>query len=213
MDIISRVGAVVRTVEGRVHMGKPAHVVIATRAYDTDADDLWDAITNAERLPRWFLPVEGDLRLGGRYQLKGNAGGTITACEPPRRLEVTWEFGGGVSWVNVSLAPQGKERTLLTLEHIAHVDDFWTQYGPGAAGVGWDLGLHGLALHIETGEPVDNTESETWAASPDGKTFIAASSEGWRKAAIAFGTPEAAANAAAARTTAFYTGAPEPKAD
>jgi uncharacterized protein YndB with AHSA1/START domain len=211
MDIISRVGAVVRTVESREHNGKNAHVVIATRAYDTDVDDLWDCITNPERLPRWFLPVEGDLRLGGRYQTKGNAGGTITGCKPPRRLEVTWEFGGGVSWVNVSLEPKGKERTLLTLEHIAHVDDFWDKFGPGAVGVGWDLALNGLTIHLETKAAVDPKEYETWSASDEGKAFITASSDGWRKASIASGTPEAAANAAGERTTAFYTGAAHPE--
>jgi hypothetical protein len=29
------------------------------------------------------LPISGHLRLGGRYQLKGNSGGEITACDPP----------------------------------------------------------------------------------------------------------------------------------
>src|SRR5882724_8555264 len=29
----------------------------------------WDAMTNAERIPRWFLPISADLRLSGRYQL------------------------------------------------------------------------------------------------------------------------------------------------
>src|SRR5262249_9696768 len=135
MDIISRVGAVVRRVEDRDHKGKPARVVVATRAYDTDPEDLWDAITNVERIPRWFAPVEGDLRLGGRYQIKGNAGGEITFCEAPRRFELTWEFGGNMSWVNVTLERQARERTLLTLEHIAPVDakamEFWDQFGPG----------------------------------------------------------------------------------
>jgi len=213
MDLISRVGAVVRTVEGRDCNGKPARVVVATRVYDTDPADLWDCITNAERLPRWFLSVEGDLRLGGRYQLKGNAGGEITRCDAPRRLEVTWEFGGDVSWVNVTLEPKARERTLLTLEHIAHVDvkrEFWEQFGPGAVGVGWDLALNGLTLHLETRAAVDSTKYEAWTMSPEGKAFISASSEGWRKASIAFGTPETAANAAAARTTAFYTGAAHP---
>ena len=65
-----------------------------TRLYDTSVDDLWDALTSKERIPRWFLPVEGDLKLGGRYQLKGNAGGTITACTPPNHFAATWEFGG-----------------------------------------------------------------------------------------------------------------------
>ena len=213
MDIISRVGAVVRTVEGRDHNGKPARVVIATRTYDTDLGDLWDAISNAERIPRWFLPVSGDLRLGGRYQLTGNAGGEITRCEPPRRLDVTWEYGGDVSWVNVTLEPKARDRTLLTLEHIAHVDlkpEFWDQFGPGAVGVGWDLGLHGLALHLETGKPVDQKETFAWLASDEGKRFIAALSDDWCRASIAFGTPASAAKEAAARTTAFYTAGGDP---
>ena len=31
--------------------------------------DLWEALTSAERIPRWFAPVSGDLRLGGRFQV------------------------------------------------------------------------------------------------------------------------------------------------
>ena len=44
------------------------------RTYETTIVDLWDAITSAERIPRRFLPISGDLRLGGRYQLEGHAG-------------------------------------------------------------------------------------------------------------------------------------------
>ena len=57
-----------------------------------------DAVTSAERIPRWFLPVSGRLELGGRYQLEGNAGGTIRRCERPSHLGLTWELGGDVSW-------------------------------------------------------------------------------------------------------------------
>ena len=32
--------------------------------------------------PRWFLPISGELRLGGRYQLTGNAGGTDHPLRP-----------------------------------------------------------------------------------------------------------------------------------
>jgi hypothetical protein len=39
--------------------------------YPASQSDLWDAVTNADRIPRWFLPVSGDLRLGGHYQLEG----------------------------------------------------------------------------------------------------------------------------------------------
>ncbi|WP_308168107.1 hypothetical protein [Nonomuraea sp. NEAU-A123] len=45
---------------------------------------MWDACTSAEHIPRWFLPIEGDLRAGGCYRLEGNAGGEVLACEPPR---------------------------------------------------------------------------------------------------------------------------------
>jgi uncharacterized protein YndB with AHSA1/START domain len=78
-------GAQFRQVENREHLGKPALVAIATRSYDTTVEDLWDALTTPQRLARWFTPVEGDLVLGGRYQLQGNAGGTITAAIRPRR--------------------------------------------------------------------------------------------------------------------------------
>ena len=44
------------------------------------------------------------------------------------------------------------------------------------------------------------------ATSPDGKAFIAGSSERWAQAAVAAGTDPDAARAAARRTTAFYTG-------
>ncbi|HEY0435580.1 MAG TPA: SRPBCC family protein [Phenylobacterium sp.] len=209
IDVPSFIGAVVREVRDAERDGQPVRVVVATRSYDTDVDDLWDAITSAERIPRWFLPITGDLKLGGRYQLVGNAGGTITDCEPPRRLGVTWEFGGQTTWVNVALAAEGAG-TRLELEHsapVADVDPFWDQFGPGAVGVGWDLTLMGMALHLAGGgAPVDPSAVAAWSASDEGKAYIAQSSDGWRLASIAYGTPEAAANAAAAETTKFYTG-------
>jgi uncharacterized protein YndB with AHSA1/START domain len=211
IDIARHIGAVTREVRGREHEGAPARVVVATRSYDTGVEDLWDALTSAERIPRWFLPITGDLKLGGRYQLQGNAGGTITTCEPPHRLSVTWEFGGDTSWVNVTLTADG-DGARLELEHIAHVGgDFWDQYGPGAVGVGWDLSLLGLALHLASGgAPVDRAVFAAWSASQEGKAFALASNDGWRLASISFGTEPAAANAAAARTGSFYTGDTEP---
>ena len=207
LDLTRHLGAVSRVLENRMHDGRPARVVVAARTYDTDVDDLWDALTTKERIPRWFLPVEGDLRLGGRYQLQGNAGGTITRCEPPRAVGVTWEFGGQVSWVEVRLQPTPDGRAHLELEHIAHVpDELWDQYGPGAVGVGWDMALAALATHIATKAAVDAAEALAWMASADGKSFVRQCSDEWGRASIAAGTDQAAAAAAAARTTAAYTG-------
>ena len=207
IDVLRYIGAVTREVESRDHDGRPARVVVATCAYDTAINDLWDAITNAERIPRWFLPISGELHLGGRYQLQGNAGGQITSCEPPRSLTVTWEFGGQVSWVHIRLTELSDGGTRLRLEHIAQVpDDFWIQYGPGAVGVGWELAMMGLGRHLATGASVNPQDSAAWSASEQGKDFIRRSSNGWGQASIAAGTEEAAARDAASRTTAFYGG-------
>jgi uncharacterized protein YndB with AHSA1/START domain len=204
-------GAEFRRVENREYLGKPAVVAVAVRSYDTTVDDLWDAITTPERLARWFLPVEGDLKLGGRYQLKGNAGGTITHCERPTALDVTWEFMGGVSWVNVRLAPDGA-KARLTLEHIAPKDgigeEHLKQFGPGAVGIGWDLGFYGLEQHLlNPAAPRDQTAIDAWVASSDGKAFMRASGEAWGAAHAASGEDSDEARAKAERTIAAYTGA------
>ena len=208
-DIPRQIGAVTRSVETRVHEGQPARVVVAARTYDTTVDDLWNAVTSKERIPRWFLPVSGDLRLGGRYQLQGNAGGTITRCEPPRVVAMTWEFGGEVTWLEVTLEPTTDGRSLLRLEHVARVPDpRWDEFGPGAVGVGWDTALLGLGQYVATGIAVDPREGMAWLGSENGREFVRHSSSDWCRASIAAGTDTASARAAAARTTAAYTGVP-----
>ena len=203
------IGAEFREVQAREHEGKPALVVIAARTYDTPVEDLWDALTNRERLPRWFLPIEGDLRLGGRYQLQGNAGGVITRCEPPEALDVTWEFGGGVSWVNLRLQPDGRGAR-LTLEHIAHREgigeEHLQQFGPGAAGIGWDLGFLGLGLYLAGGGERPPEADPAWMASDEAKALIRASGEAWGAAHAASGEDPEAAREKAERTIAAYTG-------
>ena len=102
-NVEGHLAAVERSVSSLEREGRPARAVTLSRSYATTVEDLWDAVTNGERLPCWFLPVSGELEPGGRYQLEGNAGGVITACERPSRLALTWEFGGDVSWVEVGL--------------------------------------------------------------------------------------------------------------
>jgi uncharacterized protein YndB with AHSA1/START domain len=199
-------GAVSRAVKSDTRDGKPVRSITATRIYDTDLEDAWNALTTAERINRWFTQIEGELRQGGRFQLKGNAGGTITRCDKPRELNLTWEFGGGMSWVEFHLEPHG-EKTRLTLTHIVPLDDHFKTYGPGAVGVGWDLGLVGLQLHLEDPEFSGRAQGDAWAESEDGKRFVRLASADWGRASIADGADPALAQEAAARTAAFYTGA------
>ena len=93
IDIAREIEAVQREVgEGRIAAGE-ARTIRLQRDYDAPIEDVWDALTNPERIGRWFLPISGDYRLGGRYQFEGNAGGEILACERPNRLKVTWAYG------------------------------------------------------------------------------------------------------------------------
>jgi uncharacterized protein YndB with AHSA1/START domain len=207
IDVSQQINAVRRQVGTRMLEAGEARTVIVSQAYQAPVEDVWDACTNPERIPRWFLPITGDLRVGGRYQLQGNAGGTIESCDPPKSFAATWEYGGEVSWIEVRLTPEPDGSTRLVLEHIAHADDErWAQFGPGAVGVGWDMGLMGLATHLSTGAAADPQEVAAWMASAGGRQFMTASSEHWCEASIAAGTDEAGARAAAGRTTAFYTG-------
>ena len=204
-DFESHLRAVERSVSSLERHGHPARAVTLSRSYATMAEDLWDAVTNAERISRWFLTISGELKLGGRYQLEGNAGGEITACEHLSHFSLTWEFAGDVSWVDVRLLDVGAGRGALTLEHTALLSPHWDEYGPGAAGVGWELSFLGLAIHLaKPTEPMP--EENSFPVSPDGRAFIAGSSEGWAQAAVATGTAPDDAHAAARRTTAFYTG-------
>ena len=127
--------------------GQRASAVNMSRSFATSIEDLWDAVTNAERIQKWFTPVSGVLEPGGRYQLEGNASGAITACERLSHFALTWEFGGDVSWVDVSLAAPEEGQSRLTLTHTAILSAHWGEYGPGAAGVGWEWGMLGLAIH------------------------------------------------------------------
>ena len=205
----SVIGAEVREVADRERDGKPVNVVVMARTYDTGVDDLWEALTDPARIPRWFAPVTGELRLGGRYQVQGNAGGTILRCDPPAVFDISWEFGGGVSWVTVTLAPDG-DGARLTLEHsmpAGHLDsDHWKQFGPGAVGVGWDLSFFGLGRHIETGGEKPPEADPAWMATDEAKAFMRRSAEAWAEAHIAGGEDAAIARGMAANTAKFYTG-------
>jgi uncharacterized protein YndB with AHSA1/START domain len=202
-------GAEFRAVEGRVHLGKPALVAIATRRYDTTVEDLWDAITTPERLARWFGHVEGDFREGGRYHIRNNASGTILRCTRPSAFDLTWEFMNTLSWVQVRVAPEGRQAR-FTLEHIAHEEgdelgkQHFEQFGPAAGGVGWELGLYGLSVHLA--DPSHEFDEQAFMQTPEAKALVRTAGEGWAEADIASGTDPTEARAKAERTITFYTG-------
>ncbi len=210
MDFLDAIKAATREV-GRQNLPEgPARSVVLRRNYPAPADDVWDALTDPDRLGRWFLPVTGDLRVGGLFQMEGNAGGRILRCERPTELVVTWVFGADIatttgSELHVTLSPELDGSTELLLRHVAVVDPaMWEQYGPGATGVGWDLSFLGLGLHLAGGGLDD---AEGWEESPEARAFLVASAESWGAAQLADGAAPEAVTTAVANTIGFY--APE----
>ena len=218
----AHLGAVDRTVRSVEQDGKPACAIKLVRSFPTTIEDLWDAATNRERIPQWLLPISGSLELGGRFRLTTHAGGVITACQPLRRLALTWESGGVTSRVEARFVVDWNDCGRLVLTHTEPLSDRWHEYEPCGTGVGWDASLLGLAIHValppepgmgDTGfaDPLDDLdfaaagEGVAFGGSLEGKAFIEGSSERWAQAAVENGTDPEVARAAARRTTAFYT--------
>lgn len=100
------------------------------------------------------------------------------------------------------------EKARLEVQHIApHPNPHWTQYGAGAAGVGWELGLLGLAEHFK--RPADDVRAEGlngWETSDEAKDLVRAASADWGRAAIEGGDDRQEALKAAEETRRFYSG-------
>ena len=184
---------------------QPASSLTLSRTFATTVEDLWDAVTDPDRIPLWFIPITGDLQLNGRYQLEHNASGSIIECEPQSHFALTWEFAGDVSWVDVHLASVDPDHIRLILTHTALISEHWDTYGPGATGVGWEMGFLGLALYIADPN-FQKPDPNEFAFSHDGKAMLTDSSDAWAQAAIEAGTDPETAQTAANQTTAFYTG-------
>ncbi len=209
MDFNEVLGASFREVGSDERDGRPTYIVRASRSYPTTPADLWNAVSDKERVQRWFAKVTGDFNQGGRFSIEGNAEGDIVACEPPRLLALTWEFGGNTSWVKFTIEETG-EGALLTLEHEHPTDAksqaHWRQYGPGATGVGWELAMVGLDMHVSGGGASTIETGGAWAESTSGKAALRAWAEAWGKAHAKAGADAQIAMETAERTAAFYTG-------
>ncbi|GIH23675.1 activator of HSP90 ATPase [Acrocarpospora phusangensis] len=182
IDIVNQINATHREIGDLPVATGEGRSLLLRRTYDAAIEDVWDACTDPDRISRWLAPVEGDLRLGGTYQLKGNAGGEILRCEKPTLLKVTWALGPGMDTeLEVRLAPGDGGGTLLELEHsspAAIVDELVRTYGPGGTigvGGGWDLTVLALDLFLNG---VD-FDPETWENTPEAREFATQSCHAW----------------------------------
>ncbi|MDG6106774.1 SRPBCC domain-containing protein [Dactylosporangium aurantiacum] len=182
IDIVNQINAVHRAVGTHPVSTGAGRSLLLRRTYDATIDDVWDACTDPVRLGRWLGQVDGDLRLGGTFQLKDNAGGRVLRCEAPHLLAVTWSFGGGMDTeVELRLTAGPDDTTVLELEHSSPaeiVDELVRQYGPGGTigiGGGWDLALLGLDLHLHGAD----LDPAGWEDAPEIKDFATRSCHAW----------------------------------
>lgn len=204
IEIVKELAAIGR--EARSDPVGETVAVVLRRSCDAPIDDVWDAVTDPDRLRRWFLPISGDLRAGGTFQLEGNAGGEIRRCEPPALLEVT--FGGETSVVTLRLSPDGEDRTALELEHAVPVEMAGGGAGALYVGPGWDAALLALGMFVR-GEVV--ADPVAFEASAEVREYYAASIRAWVPVVEASGTatPEDIAAAIDAAMAQFVPPMPE----
>ena len=192
IDIAAHLKAIHREVGKRPAESGELVSVLLRRSYDAAIEDVWDALTDPDRVKRWFLPLSGDLRVGGSFQLEGNAGGDILTCEPPRLLKVT--FGGPTSVVELRLSSDGGDDTVLELDHTVPLEFAGSGAGALYVGPGWDGAFLALALFL-AGEVAD--DPVVAANSQEGQEFSRQSVHAWATAAEVSGTATAEEIAAA----------------
>jgi uncharacterized protein YndB with AHSA1/START domain len=156
---------------GRLAVADGFGVVRIEDRYATDINDLWSAVTEPDRLARWFGKVDGDLRLGGAFTLYVEAAdlhstGRVDVCEPPRKLRVTTretdesaQRGNGPApsdaTIEASLTADGAQ-TILTIEARDLPLDKIEYFGTG-----WQIHAENLAAYLTGGEPTGTEEHWT----------------------------------------------------
>jgi uncharacterized protein YndB with AHSA1/START domain len=117
--------------------------------FDIGIDELWAALTDTQRLARWYGEVEGELRVGGGFRARLYASGwegtgRVEECEPPRRFLVVSK---GLDEPNedsteVTLTGEGDETMLVVEQRGLPLDILW------AYAAGLQIHVEDLAAYI-----------------------------------------------------------------
>lgn len=103
------------SVLGSLHSVDGEGVVRIEDRLDVGIDDLWEAVTDPDRLAHWFGEVEGELSQGGEFgvhiALAGERARHVETCEPPQRLRVAMR--------DLDPQPGQPERTVIEAHLVA----------------------------------------------------------------------------------------------
>jgi len=125
--------------------------------FDTGIDELWAALTDTQRLARWYGEIEGELRVGGEFRAHLHASGwegtgRVEECEPPRRFLVVSKASEepDEDSTEVTLTGDSDQTTLVVEQRGSPLDLLW------AYGAGLQIHVEDLAAYITGRERVDS---------------------------------------------------------
>jgi uncharacterized protein YndB with AHSA1/START domain len=146
------------TDRGRVVVSDGRTILRFVRRFPTSREDVWSAITDADRTARWSFRAEMEPRAGGalRFDLgdHGEGVGTVLEWDEPSVLEYEWGEPGSEWRVRFELTDDGEGGTVLTFNHLLPDPS-----DPSFA-AGWHWHLDRLSLHLAGGVPADVVSDE-----------------------------------------------------
>lgn len=137
----------------RMYQSGDVGTVVVEATFHTDQADLWDALTDPDRLRRWIADVSGDLRDQGVITLAFTSGwtgtGTILECREAERLVVltTDDDGAETTTITAELTSTAEGTVLRVEETGLKLSELHFH------GAGWQVHVEDLAALLEGRTP------------------------------------------------------------
>jgi uncharacterized protein YndB with AHSA1/START domain len=144
---------------GTLHSDGETGFVRISAHFETDIDNLWLALTEPQRLARWYGNFDGEFHVGGIFTAfipsSGWDGqGRVEECDAPAHLSVTmWETAGEEQGLTVDLVANDGHTNLVLEKRGISPDLCW------AYGAGWQAHLEDLSTYLAGRENADLTAS------------------------------------------------------
>jgi uncharacterized protein YndB with AHSA1/START domain len=102
--------------------------IVMSRVFNAPGPRVWQALTNLNQMKQWYFEELSAFKpeVGFQTQFNVHWEGNdylhiwkITEVVPEKRITYSWKYAGipGESFVTFELAPEGNEKTRLTLTH------------------------------------------------------------------------------------------------
>jgi uncharacterized protein YndB with AHSA1/START domain len=148
-----------------IDIGSFRPAIVYTIYIASTPEKVWEALTTAEFSRQYFFgfAFEMERRVGGSFIVRAPDGSThidgeVLACDPPRKLSVTWNVNWpglveklGQTVVTYEIAQMGEAVRLTMTE--SHEREFPDDILSGGR-TGWPAILSSLKSVLETGKPL-----------------------------------------------------------